>query len=82
MRSYKQSAIANTGLEPVNPRSRILCLTIWLIRNLVLHNRSTERGILPPRPKDRAQNDYERHSNVIAEMSESHSHDQLHSFNP
>lgn len=44
MHSYKQSAIANTGLEPVNPRSRILCLTIWLIRNLVLRNRSTERG--------------------------------------
>lgn len=44
MHSYKQPAIANTGLEPVNPRSRILCLTIWLIRNLVLPNDSTERG--------------------------------------
>lgn len=44
----------------------------------MLHNSSTERGKIPPHPKNRAQNDYERHYNVIAEMSESNSYDQLH----
>lgn len=60
------------------PGIRNLYLTTWLKRNLVLRNGSTERGKNRFTQKIGLKNDYERHYNVIAKMSESYSYDQLH----